>query len=87
MLPTLRQDDLVVVLKKAKLCSGDVVVADVAPVGLVVKRISLLSDGQVTLDSDNSEAKSEVCGRALSPAVILGRVLCRLRRPFSFAFV
>jgi phage repressor protein C with HTH and peptisase S24 domain len=87
MLPTLRQDDLVVVLKKAKLCSGDVVVADVAPVGLVVKRISLLSDGQVTLDSDNSESKSEVCGRALSPAVILGRVLCRLRRPFSLAFV
>ena len=87
MLPTLRQNDLVFVSKKAKLRTGHIVVADVEPVGLVVKRLRLLSDGRVSLHGDNAQEDSSVCNRALSPSVILGRVLCRIRRPFSVSFV
>ena len=87
MLPTLRQNDLVFVLKKGKLRTGHIVVADVAPIGLVVKRLRLLSDGLVSLHGDNAREDSSVCNRALSTSVILGRVLCRIRRPFWVSFV
>ena len=87
MLPTLRPDDLVLMLKKARLNTGNIVVADVAPVGLVVKRLRLLSNGLVSLHGDNVQEESSVCDRPLSAGVVLGRVLCRIRGPFSVSFV
>ncbi|HBF63649.1 MAG TPA: hypothetical protein DDW59_09455 [Gammaproteobacteria bacterium] len=87
MLPTLRPQDLVLVLKNSQLAAGDVVVADVAPVGLVVKRLRLSQDGQVSLYGDNPDATSSVCDRPISPESILGRVLLRIRSPLSVGFV
>ena len=87
MLPTLRPQDLVLVLKNSHLAAGDVVVADVAPVGLVVKRLRLSQDGQVSLYGDNPDATSSVCDRPISPESILGRVLLRIRSPLSVGFV
>ena len=69
MLPTLRPQDLVLVLKNSQLAAGDVVVADVAPVGLVVKRLRLSQDGKVSLYGDNPDATS-VCDRPISPESI-----------------
>ena len=87
MLPTLRPQDLVLVLKNSQLAAGDVVVADVAPVGLVVKRLRLSQDGKVSLYGDNPDATSSVCDRPISPESILGRVLLRIRSPLSVSFV
>ena len=87
MLPTLRPQDLVLVLKNSQLAAGDVVVADVAPVGLVVKRLRLFQDGQVSLYGDNPDATSSVCDRPISLDSILGRVFLRIRRPLSVGFV
>ena len=87
MLPTLRPQDLVLVLKNSQLANGDVVVADVAPVGLVVKRLRLSQDGQVSLYGDNPDATSSVCDRPISPESLLGRVLLRIRSPLSVGFV
>ncbi|MAD07097.1 MAG: S26 family signal peptidase [Gammaproteobacteria bacterium] len=87
MLPTLRPQDLVLVLKNSQLAAGDVVVADVAPVGLVVKRLRLSQDGQVSLYGDNPQATSTVCDRPISLDSILGRVFLRIRRPLSVGFV
>ncbi len=87
MLPTLRPQDLVLVLKNSQLAAGDVVVADVAPVGLVVKRLRLSQDGQVSLYGDNPDATSSVCDRPISAESILGRVLLRIRSPLSVGFV
>ena len=87
MLPTLRPQDLVLVLKNSQLAAGDIVVADVAPVGLVVKRLRLSQDGQVSLYGDNPDATSSVCDRPISPESILGRVLLRIRSPLSVGFV
>jgi phage repressor protein C with HTH and peptisase S24 domain len=87
MLPTLRPRDLVLVLKNSQLAAGDVVVADVAPVGLVVKRLRLSQDGEVSLYGDNPQATSNVCDRPISLDSILGRVFLRIRRPLSVGFV
>ena len=87
MLPTLRPQDLVLVLKNSQLAAGDIVVADVAPVGLVVKRLRLSQDGQVSLYGDNPDATSSICDRPISPERILGRVLLRIRSPLSVGFV
>lgn len=87
MLPTLRPEDLVLVLKNSQLAAGDVVVADVAPVGLVVKRLRWFQDGQVSLYGDNPDATSSVCDRPISLDSILGRVFLRIRRPLSVGFV
>ncbi len=87
MLPTLRPQDLVLVLKNSQLAAGDIVVADVAPVGLVVKRLRLSRDGQVSLYGDNPDATSSVCDRPISPESILGRVLLRIRSPLFVGFV
>lgn len=87
MLPTLRPQDLVLVSKNSQLANGDVVVADVAPVGLVVKRLRLSQDGKVSLYGDNPDATSSVCDRPISPESILGRVLLRIRSPLSVGFV
>ena len=87
MLPTLRPQDLVLVLKHLQLVNGDVVVAHVAPVGLVVKRLRLSPDGQVSLYGDNPEATSSVCDRPISLESILGRVLLRIRSPLSVGLV
>ena len=87
MLPTLRPQDLVLVLKNSQLAAGDVVVADVAPVGLVVKRLRLSQDVQVSLYGDNPDATSSICDRPISPERILGRVLLRIRSPLSVGFV
>ena len=87
MLPTLRPQDLVLVLKNSQLAAGDIVVADVASVGLVVKRLRLSQDGQVSLYGDNPDATSSVCDRPISPESILGRVLLRIRSPLSVGFV
>ena len=87
MLPTLRPQDLVLVLKNSQLAAGDVVVADVAPVGLVVKRLRWFENGQVSLYGDNPDATSSVCDRPISLDSILGRVFLRIRRPLSVGFV
>ena len=87
MLPTLRPQDLVLILKNSQLAAGDVVVADVAPVGLVVKRLRLSQHGKVSLYGDNPDATSSVCDRPISPESILGRVLLRIRSPLSVGFV
>lgn len=84
MLPTLNDNDLVLVslLKKAK--EKDIIVIDIPKYGLLIKRIELIKNDFVYLVGDNKKYSSTACSFPHHRNNIIGVMLIKL--PFFFNF-
>jgi phage repressor protein C with HTH and peptisase S24 domain len=76
MVPTLRHEDAILVLRTARVRAGDVVVARFADLpGLVVKRAVRREGAGWWVEGDNDLVRDD--SRRYGPAEVVGRVLLR----------
>jgi phage repressor protein C with HTH and peptisase S24 domain len=85
MQPTYSAGDVLLTRRVQAPSVDDIVVVNTDDVGLIVKRIERLGSDSVTLVGDNPRLASSCCERPHSYRSIVGKVICRLKLPFSFA--
>ena len=86
MLPTLNDNDLILVslLKKAK--EKDIIVIDIPKYGLLIKRIELIKNDFVSLVGDNKQYTSTACSLPHHRNNITGVMLIKLPLFFKLFF-
>ena len=86
MAPVIKPRDFLLMCPNSHVRVGDLVVANIEAIGLVIKRLHNVEEGHVVLRGDNLTQESSTCNRLLKSSVIVGKVRARFRFPFYFRF-
>ena len=78
MAPYLLNGDYVFIASFLKPQENDLVVCEIAQIGLVLKRIKFIDEFKMVLTGDNPRQDSSICNIPLEPSLILGKVILHL---------
>ena len=78
MLPTLKPNDVIFTYSFRKMNKSDVVVLNTKTYGNIIKRISIINDKKVNIESDNKETYSSACQHDHLISSIIGKVIFKI---------
>ena len=78
MEPTLRTDDIVVVLKKKKISVNDIVVVEDSEYGFLIKRLEKFEKNGIKLSSDNKNSFSPATKKIYDISNIVGKYVFKI---------
>ena len=78
MEPTLRTDDIVVVLKKKNISVNDIVVVEDSEYGFLIKRLEKFEKNGIKLSSDNKNSFSPTTNNIYDTSNIVGKYVFKI---------
>ena len=78
MEPTLRNDDIVVVLKKKDISVNDIVVVEDSEYGFLIKRLEKFEKNGIKLSSDNKNSFSQATKNIYDISNIVGKYVFKI---------
>ena len=78
MEPTLRNDDIVVVLKKKNISVNDIVVVEDSEYGFLIKRLEKFEKNGIKLSSDNKNSFSQATKNIYDISNIVGKYVFKI---------
>ena len=85
MLPTLKSNDIVITSSLKNVSEKDVVVLNTILYGNIIKRVSVIDDKKIDIESDNKETYSSACQNRYFMSSIVGKVIFKINAENIFS--